>query len=121
MFTVGYQYDYVYEYSLSTPYDVSSATYAGNAERFYVRTQETFPHGLTFNNDGTKMYVIGSTGDDVNEYSLSTAFDVSTASYVQLFSVASQENVPTDVTFNNDGTKMFVIGQTGKDLSLIHI
>ncbi len=110
MFIIGYNSDYVLEYDLTTAFDVSSAVYAGSAERFYVRTQETFPHGLTFNNDGTKMYVIGSTGDDVNEYSLSTAFDVSTASYTQLFSVVSQESYPQGITFNNDGTKMYVIG-----------
>ena len=28
------------------------------------------------------MYVVGDAGNDVNEYNLSTAFDVSTASYV---------------------------------------
>jgi len=110
MFIIGYNSDYVLEYDLTTAFDVSSAVYAGSAERFYVGTQETFPHGLTFNNDGTKMYVIGYTGDDVNEYSLSTAFDVSTASYTQLFSVVSQESYPQGITFNNDGTKMFVIG-----------
>ena len=37
------------------------------------------------------MFIVGSTGDDVNEYSLSTAFDVSTASYVRIFSVQTQE------------------------------
>ena len=81
MFIVGYQYDHVYEYLLSTPYDVSSATYAGNAERFSIGAQETYPVGLEFNNDGTKMYVIGDSGNDINEYNLSTAFDVSFATY----------------------------------------
>jgi hypothetical protein len=37
------------------------------------------------------MFVVGYTGDDVNEYSLSTGFDVSSASYFQSFSVAAQE------------------------------
>ena len=39
------------------------------------------------------MFVSGNDGDDVNEYTLSTAFDVSTAvSFVdERFSVATQE------------------------------
>ena len=37
------------------------------------------------------MYVIGNSGDDVNEYTLSTAFDVSTASFVDSFDVMHQE------------------------------
>ena len=40
------------------------------------------------------MFVIGITGDDVNEYTLSTGFDVSTASFVDAFSVASQDTAP---------------------------
>jgi sugar lactone lactonase YvrE len=56
------------------------------------------------------MYVIGTAGDDVNEYDLSTAWDVSSASFLQLFSVAAQETVPQSVFFKPDGTKMYVIG-----------
>ena len=55
------------------------------------------------------MFVTGFAGDDVNEYTLSTGFDVSTASFVDSFSV-QLKSLPTDVTFNNDGTKMFVLG-----------
>ena len=64
-------------------FDVSTASYVQN---FSVSAQETGPSGITFNNDGTKMFIVGYSGDDVNEYSLSTAFDVSTATYVQNFS-----------------------------------
>ncbi len=59
------------------------------------------------------MYVIGYTGDDVNEYDLSTAWDITTASYLQNFSVAAQETGPTGLFFKPDGTKMYVIGTTG--------
>ena len=56
------------------------------------------------------MFVIGLDGDDVNEYTLSTGFDVSTASFVDSFSVAAQDTSPSGIAFNNDGTKMFVSG-----------
>ena len=46
---------------------------------------------MTFNNDGTKMYVIGQLGKDVNEYNLSTGFDISTASYAHNFSVSNED------------------------------
>ena len=96
----------VNEYSLSTAFDVSTATYAGNSERFSVVSQEI---GISFNNDGTKMFIVGNTGENVNEYSLSTAFDVSTASYVQNFSVLPKME-SSGMAFNNDGTKMYIIG-----------
>jgi hypothetical protein len=107
MFVVGATNDSVYEYTLSTGFDVSTATYS---QSFSVSTQETDPEGMTFNNDGTKMYVCGFAGDDVNEYTLSTGFDVSTATYSQNFSVTSQETSPSGVAFNTDGTKMFITG-----------
>jgi hypothetical protein len=37
-------------------------------------------------------------------------FDITTAIYEQSFSVADQETTPMDVVFNNDGTKLFVVG-----------
>jgi hypothetical protein len=113
MYVIGSSGDDVNEYSLSTAYDVSTASYT---QRFLVNSQETNPHGITFNYDGTMMFVVGSIGDDVNEYSLSTAYDVSTASYVQNFSVATQEAHPTGIIFNNDGTKMFVVGISGDNV-----
>ena len=63
------------------------------------------------------MYVLGDAGNEVNEYSLSTAFDISTASYVTQKSVA--EINPSGMSFNNDGTKMFVIGYNGELCSRI--
>jgi hypothetical protein len=46
-----------------------------------VSSQDTSPYGLAFSSDGTKMYVTGNTNDTVYQYSLSTAWDVSTASF----------------------------------------
>ena len=114
MYIVGSTGDDVNEYDLSTAYDVSTASYNQN---FSVSTQETAPHGIEFKTDGTKMYVVGTTGDDINEYNLSTAWDVSTASYNQNFSVSAQETLPHAVRFKPDGTKMFVTGTAGDDVN----
>ena len=109
MFIVGSS-DEVNEYALSTAFDVSTATYT---QVFSVSAQELNPQALAFNNDGTKMYVTGFTGDDVNVYDLTTGFDVSTASFVQNFSVFSEEQTPMGLIFNGDGTKMYVVGTSG--------
>ena len=53
------------------------------------------------------MFVInedGSGDEKIFEYNLSTAFDVSSASYSTSF------NLPRSMEFNNDGAKMFVLG-----------
>jgi hypothetical protein len=93
---------------LSTGFSVSTSTFV---DAFSISAQESIPTGLTFNTNGTKMFIIGQSGDDVNEYSLTTGFDVSTASYTQAFSVSAQETSPTGLTFNTNGSKMFIVGQ----------
>jgi len=114
MYIVGTTGDDINEYDLSTDYDVSTASYS---QSFSVSAQEANPRGVEFKPDGTKMYVVGTSGDDINEYNLSTAWDVSTASYSQNFSVSGQETNPYSVRFKPDGTKMFVSGTTGDDVN----
>jgi uncharacterized protein with beta-barrel porin domain len=114
MFVVGLEGDDVNVYTLGTGFDVSSASFVNN---FSISDQDTLPQGIAFNNDGTKMFVVGLEGRDVNEYTLTTGFDVSSKTFVDSFSVAAQETLPTDVTFNNDGTKMFVLGTDGDDVN----
>jgi sugar lactone lactonase YvrE len=114
MYVTGIAGDDVNEYDLSTAWDITTASYLQN---FSVATEETSPNGLFFKPDGTKMYIVGTTGDDVNEYDLSTPWDISSASYLQNFSVSGQENIPTDLFFKPDGTKMYIVGATGDDVN----
>lgn len=106
MYVLGSDSDAVHEYALSTAWDISTASFT---QSFSVATQETVPVGLFFRPTGATMFVIGTAGDDVNEYSLSTPWDVSTASYVQNFSVQTQDDQPQDVAFKNDGSKMYIV------------
>jgi DNA-binding beta-propeller fold protein YncE len=107
MYVIGASVDAVYEYNLSTTWDVSTATYL---QSFSVASQDTAPSGIFFKPDGTKMYIAGNAGDDVNEYDLSTAWNVTTASFLQAKSVATQDTAPRDVFFKPDGLKMYMVG-----------
>ena len=107
LYIVGTGGDEVNEYDLSTAWDITTATHN---QFFKVNTQETQPHGLFFKSDGTKMFIVGKTGDDVNEYTLSTAWDISSASYSQNFSVSAQDTSPTGIFFKSDGTEMYITG-----------
>lgn len=112
--------DKVLEYHIpsSDAYDVSQATYQGTGQEYDTNSFETFPTGLRFNPDGTKMYIVGNTGDDITEVALDEAWDVSTGttSSIVSFSVASQDNAPSDLEFNSNGTKMYVIGRATDDV-----
>jgi len=118
MFVVGFDGKDINEYTLSTPFDVSTAAFV---DSFSVAAQDTSPRSLAFSSDGAKMFVVGNTGDDINEYTLTTPFDVSTAAFVESFSVAAQDALPTGVAFSSDGAKMFVVGFVGKDVNEYHI
>ena len=91
------------------PYNLASASY--DSVSFSVATQETVPNSIGFNDDGTSMYIIGSVTDAIYQYTLSTAWDLSTASYASK-SFSIPDTVPRDFTFNNDGTKFYYVGSS---------
>ena len=107
MFVVGDAGDDVNEYTLSAPFDASTRTFVDATS---ISEQETFPTGIAFSSNGTKMFVIGNSSNAVNEYHLPTPFDASTLDFVDATSISEQETIPTDIAFSNDGTKMFVLG-----------
>jgi len=107
MYMVGDANNKVYEYDLSTAWNISTAVYL---QYFSVASQDTSPIGIFFKSDGLKMYMVGSTNDKVYEYDLSTAWNISTAVYLQDFSVASQDAGPTGIFFRADGLKMYMVG-----------
>jgi sugar lactone lactonase YvrE len=67
------------------------------------------------------MFVCGVQGDDVNEYDLSTAWDVSTASFLQNFCVVTFVASPNGIFFKPDGTKMFVVGSTDDAIAVYNL
>lgn len=109
MFMMGRANGNVYQYTLSAAWDLSTASY--DSKTFYLGTQDTAPNDIDFNLDGTRMFMVGENSDTVHQYTLSTAYDVSTLSYDSVsFSVSGEETSPQSVVFNNDGTKMFIAG-----------
>tara|TARA_B100000768_G_C11284503_1_gene381271 strand:- start:4277 stop:5932 length:1656 start_codon:yes stop_codon:yes gene_type:complete len=117
MYCVGYYTDTVYQFTLSTAFDVSTssnyvASGAGATPKFYVGSQEGTVRALDFSADGTKMYICGGATKKVHEYDLSTAFDVSTSAYNNnFFSVSGQMGSSiSDVKFSATGHRMYVTG-----------
>ena len=114
MYVVGTTSDTIFQYTLSTPWSVATASY--DSISFSVAAEAT-PSGLAFKPNGLSMYMVGSTGDAVNQYTLSTAWNVSTATFLQSFSVSGQESIPNGVVFTGDGSRMFVVGNSGDDVN----
>ena len=118
MFVIGDVGNNINEYTLSTAFDVSTASYDGDDERFSVSSEGEYPTDMAFSNDGTQMFVLDNTDDEINEYTLSTPFDISTATSTDvIFSVTTEEDFPLGIAFSNDGAKMFVVGGSGNDVN----
>ena len=101
-----------YQYSLSTAYDASTASY-DNVSFDMSPYNNGGSRGLRFNNDGTKVYTCGNANDYVFQYSLSTAYDLSTASFTTEKYIGGQASTPQGVNFNNDGTRMYITNENG--------
>ncbi len=126
MFVSGNTGKDINSYTLSTGFDLSTATFDdinGNGTGFDISDQDVQTRGIAFNNDGTIMFYIGNTDDDINVYTLSTGFDLSTATFNDIngdgtgFDITAEDGVPRGLTFNNDGTKMFVVGDNGNEIN----
>jgi sugar lactone lactonase YvrE len=109
LYMLGSTNDTVYQYTLSTAWNVSTAVVSGS---FSVLAQENGVNAISFTADGSRMFIMGSTGDDVNIYDLTTPWDVTTSSFVTVFSVAAQETGPNGLFVKPDGTKFYIIGTT---------
>ena len=106
-FVTDYSADTVIEYSVSNAYDVTTGTVT-EGTNFSVSSYESDPLDVAFNTDGTKMYVIGNGGDEINEWTLSTGFDLSsTVTHVSATSLGLTN--PAAFDFSPDGTFMAVV------------
>lgn len=106
LYTIDAGTDSVKQYVLEEPWNIGSNLI--QIAEFSVAAQEATPSGLTFTGNGKTMYVTGSTGDDINIYSLSTPWDISTATYVTTSSSFSVVN-PLNLRFGDNAEKLYII------------
>lgn len=107
LYVTTYTADQIEEYALSTPYDhtTMSLTTTHNIANASMNAAAT----LMWGPNGTSLFV-GDTNNYLHEYSLSTAYDVSTFTYV------SSKTNPYGTyhgRFNDDGTKYFSVNLGG--------
>lgn len=107
MYFVGGTTDRVFEYDVATPWVVNTATYLQNVS---VASQDLTPNGLAFSSNGTFMYMLGSTTDNLYQYTLSTPWDVTTATVTTSVSVATRDTAPSGISFNDLGTRAYIVG-----------
>lgn len=85
-------------------------TYAGKS---VLTTASTGQRGAVFNTAGTELLLCGDTENEVNQWTLSTPWDISTATFTGGSSVSAQSTDARFIAINTDGTKLFLGGLFG--------
>ena len=97
----------VASFDLPTPWDLAGSIYLGQTTLSEVSAN--YGKGMAYNGDGTKFYAVSGTGQAIYQYTLSTAYDISTRSYDSVSFGTSPNSInPEDMSFNADGTKMYI-------------
>jgi|13_taG_2_1085334.scaffolds.fasta_scaffold00179_36 hypothetical protein len=97
------------EYTLTTGFDLSNVSKTAQLDTSSLQSN---PRAVQLASGGTKLYTIGDTDDEINQWNLSTANDITSATHVGVLSVASQATSAQGLFFSNDGTKVFVLNET---------
>jgi hypothetical protein len=102
----------IFQYTCTTPWSIASGVSVGPS--FSVSSQEATPQGFAFSNDGTKLLLTGSNGDDINYYTLSTPWNIATASFVGIITAVGTgilgETGPSGLYWKPDGKKLYLSG-----------
>ena len=104
----------LYEYNLSTPYDVSTLSLvltAGIAVPDSTSGVDN-PSGMKFSSDGKRIFIVGHDSRRISQISLNKAYDTSTFTLdggVSLQTGISPTNTqPRGVTFSGNGLKLYI-------------
>ena len=102
--------DTIFQYVMGTAWSLSTASYDSKS---YVITEDATPESFAIKPDGTKLWVIGSTTKKLYQYTLSSAKNISTASYdtVSFDTVLAYQAM----FVKSSGDKVFLVENVGAD------
>ncbi|GAI28126.1 unnamed protein product, partial [marine sediment metagenome] len=90
-------------------WDISTAFYSGKS----LFVGDLVPNGssIRFKPDGLIMYLVNTSDQTIYQYTLSIAWDITTAVYFRKYlKVWKQDSFPQDLSFNLDGSIMYMLG-----------
>lgn len=118
---IGSNQDEWNEFHLSTGWDLTTATHDQVTSIVSITSGVTAPQDLVFNDDGTRMFIVGANTDKIFGYTLSTAFDISTLTSAGELSIASIDGTPGALSINNDGTELYISGTQYDNLQMLKL
>ena len=108
VYTAGNNNDTVNQYNLGTAWNVNTMPYSPSSQFTWNLTDKT---GLFFKSNGRTFWLINDGLDAVEEYSLSTDWEVNTASFVQRRTEGAMglSISPKGLWFSSDGYKLWIL------------
>ena len=101
----------IYAYNLSTPWDNSSSSSSTpDASYTLANLGGTGGQAIRFKSDGTEFYALKN-NNRIYIYSLSTAWDITTASYSSYYSISQSLTTPRAMALSSDGNKMYIVDE----------
>ncbi len=101
-----------HSFTLSLADETSSAVWDGAGKKLDVSSQDSAMNGLAISADGFHVFMVGITNDKVYSYSLTRAFDLSTATHNSGsdLDISGQTLLPIGIALSADGLHFFVVG-----------
>jgi len=109
MYFTGYSNDKIHRYTLSTAWDISTLSHDSSTSY----APDTGAQSIFMKPDGTRYYLLGSSGDKVYQFNPLTAYTLSnvltsSTDIDSEFSVATEETAPLSLYISPDGDHMYV-------------
>ena len=97
--------DAIYQYDLTTPYDITTASYTASVATHSAATNTT---GGYMKEDGTEVYYCDSSANSVFQSTLSTAYDITTATHTAI--VTAPDSATLGMFMRENGTELWTCG-----------
>ncbi len=105
LYTIGSGNDRIYQYNLSTNWNLSTAVLYGS---YNVAGIDSNPTGVCISADGLYAYFLGRTNNRIYRLELSSAYDITTSSYSSNYlSLGSSTGLETGVRLKPGGSNIY--------------
>ncbi|MDA7756065.1 autotransporter domain-containing protein [Candidatus Pelagibacter sp.] len=106
------------QYDLTTPWDITSMTNQQCSGS--IQADENKLRNIQLSSDGNFLYVGGNGGDDINKYSLSSPYNITSITLEASYSIVSETGEMRGFIFSSNFTKLYVTGDNGASNDIIY-
>ncbi len=114
LYTAGANPNKIHQWTLSTEFDLATIAYL---QEYDPGTGATIL-GVQLLDSGTRMFILsysaGATNRKLRQYSLSTAWDITSASLVDTFDMSGDMSIDTGFWMRADGQKVYIVGSPNR-------